>query len=66
MMKTKKIDIFFRGNYIASTTKFQTCNQAKKYYLDRYYNQCIKLGLPLKDISGLVRCNFDKEYKNED
>lgn len=33
----KKIDLFFRGKYICSTTKFKTCREFKKYYLKTHH-----------------------------
>lgn len=42
----KKIDLFFAGDYLCTTTQSKTCKGAKKAYLDRlwrgnYYNNLV-------------------------
>lgn len=65
-MKTRKIDLFFEGDYLCSTNQSRTCKEAVKKFLDRIENRKEHLGnletYIRKHPKGL-KAFFDKEKR---
>lgn len=61
----KKIDLFFDGTYICSTTSSKTCKEAKERYLKSCETRTYKTALHvlIKDNAERLTARFDKDYR---
>jgi len=59
----KKIDIYFKGQYIASTNLSRTCKDAKTKFLEIYEKYNIDIHRAIRNEPDKLKTYFDRNSK---